>query len=135
MSIFERASRHKYRFHAGRGSCTTEDLWDLDLEMLDRIYKGLREQSRELQSDQEDSLIQEARKDDRATEDRLNLEGKIEVVKHIFTRKNEWASRAAKAKETRERKQHLLQLLSNKKDEELQGKSAEEIQKMIDEME
>jgi len=130
MSIFERASRRKYRFNYN-GVCTVEDLWNLDMSALDAVYRNLAAAYKEMNAEQEDSLIQEEQ-DEQSRRGKLDLEGRLAVVKHIFTLKKDWAERAARAQETKQRKQRLLELKAKIEDQELEGKSAEEIQAMID---
>ena len=41
-NLFEKASKMKLRFSTTKGVLSTEDLWDLSLESLDRIAKNLK---------------------------------------------------------------------------------------------
>lgn len=124
-NIFEVAVRNRMRF-AHKGSLSVEDLWDLSVKELDEIYKKLKAESKK---ENEDSLL--ATK----TVENETLEIKIEIVKHIVQVKLDEAEASKNAKLLKERKQQLLAIKAEKESEELRGKSAEEIQKMIDELE
>ncbi len=122
--MFEKATRGKYRYPY-RGSCTTEDLWDLDVQELDEVFKLL---NLELKGTQEESLLTVNTKDNEV------LAAKVAIVRHVVEVKLQEAENKKLAKEKKARKQRLLEVLANKQDTELQGKSTEELQKMIDEL-
>lgn len=122
--MFENASRLKLRFNH-KGLCTVEDLWDLSLTDLDRIFKGM---NAELKTQNEESLL------DTKTKETEIQEVGIAIVKHIVATKIQ----EKKEREDRllrvERKQKLLGIIASKQDAELEGKSIEELNKLIDEM-
>lgn len=122
--LFIKATRNKVRFPY-RGQASVEDLWDLPATELDKIYKSLNAMSK---ATQEESLL-ELKSDE---EDEITK--KIEIVKYIVGVKLEEKKQAESAKARKEQKEKLLRLLADKQDEELKGKTAEEIQKMIDEL-
>lgn len=123
--MFEVATRSKMRFPF-RGSISIEDLWDLSVENLDSVFKTLNSQ---VKQSKEESLLNSRTKEDEV------LEMQIAIVKYIVSIKLEEADARLKAKEKRERKQKIMGILSTKQEEELQGKSAEELQKMLAELE
>jgi hypothetical protein len=124
-TLFITAARKKYRFDSGRGLVTVEDLFDLALESLDKIAVGLDEA---IQKAGKKSFI--AKRTDSTTE----LDNKLEIVKFVITTKQEEAE-ARKARSEKVAKKAMLEELLNKKNlEKLQGMSAEEIQKQIDEL-
>lgn len=123
-NLFEVATRNKFRF-AFKGQIGVEDLWQLKVEDLDTIYKGLNSQAK---AAKEESLLDTKSKEDE------ELTDKIELIKYIFNAKVAEKNAAVEAKEKRQKKQKLMELLEAKKEMDLQGKSAEEIQAMIDEL-
>jgi len=122
--MFEEAIRNKYRFPYN-GKINVEELWDLRVEDLDSIYKTLNSKLKQVT---EDSLL------DKKTEADKELDNKIGIIKYIVLTKQAEENSRINAFERKQKKQKLLALLENKQNEELMGKSAEEIQKMIDEL-
>lgn len=122
--LFIKATRNKVRFPY-RGLASVEDLWDLPVTELDKIYKQLKKQEK---TENEESLLEVK------TDEDEELTVQIEIVKYIVGVKLEEKKQAENAKTKKEQKEKLLRLLADKQDEELKGKTAEEIQKMIDEL-
>lgn len=122
MNIFEFATRRKLRF-VFNGNLTVEDLWDLNEEKLDAIYRDLTKQKK--QTDEESLLSAKTSEDQ-------TLETAIAIVKHIFNVKKEEKQERANAKARREEKVKLMEILASKQDEELRNKSADEIRAMIE---
>lgn len=124
MNLFEYATRNKLRF-AYKGVISVEDLWDLDLESLDYIYKGLKKQTK---VDEEEGLLTK-----KVENEKLNVA--IKIVEHIFNVKKEEIEKAKNQALKKAEKQKLLAILANKKEAELENKSVEELEKMIEELE
>ena len=122
--LFIVASRQKFRFPF-KGVATVEDLWDLGVRDLDTIFKVLNSQKKQAQ---EESLLSTKSKEDAV------LEAKIEIVKYIVATKLEEAEQKRIRAEQREKKNRIAEILADKQDEELRGKSVEELQKMLGEL-
>lgn len=122
--LFIKATREKMRFPY-KGQATVEDLWDLSMTELDRIYKTLNAQQKRAQ---EDSLL------DTKSEEDEELTAQIGIVRYIFTVKQEEKKAAETARERKAQKQKIMEILANKQDEALHGKSIEELEKMLDEL-
>ena len=120
--MFEIATKKKFRFPF-RGMISTEDLWDCTLTDLDSIYKTLNSQKK-AKADEESLLSAKTNED-------IELNLKIDIVKHIVSIKLE--EKAAKESERAKRlqKQKIMSILAEKEDEALHGKSIEELQKML----
>lgn len=123
-NIFEYAAKNKVRYPF-KGFITTEDLYDLSLENLDTVFKTLNKQVKQVN---EESLL-----NTKTTEDE-ELEVKIQIVKHLFNVKTEERNARLVAKERKEQKQKILEIMANKQNEALQNKSLDELQKMLDEL-
>lgn len=121
--IFEEASRLKIRFQH-RGIISTEDLWDLNLEQLDGLYKVLMKEAK--QSD-EDGLITPAKEDH-------ELDIKIELVKHVFTVKKAEAEKRENDALNAAKKQRILEVLAKKREDALQGMSEDELLAMLNDL-
>jgi hypothetical protein len=120
-NIFEVATRAKLRFQHN-GWINVEDLWDLSVESLDQVFKKTNALVKTMQ---EESLL------DTRSQENQELDTKIAIIKHIVNTK--LAEKAARlhAREQREERQRLMEVLSSKKDEELKNKSVEELEAMI----
>ena len=131
MNLFEKASRQKLRFATTRGEITTEHLWDLPLTSrnefnLDTVAKAVNQ---ELKQVAEESFVSTTNNPAKAT-----LELKLDIVKHIIAARIEATESAKKRAENKAERDRLLELLHTKKDQELLGKTPEEIQAMIDKL-
>lgn len=122
--MFIKASREKMRFPY-KGLATVEDLWDLSVTELDKIYKSLNAKAKQAQ---EESLLEVKSSEDE------ELTAQIEVIKYIVSVKLEEKKAAEMAKERKEQKQKIMSILASKQDEALHGKSIEELEKMLDEL-
>lgn len=124
MSIFEKASREKFRFPSTKGELSTEQLWDLPLQSargadLDTVAKGI---AAELRGVTEESFVATATNPAKPV-----LEAKLEVVKRVIEVKladNE-TKRVAAAKAAEKAK--LIEILARKQDASLENLSEAEI--------
>lgn len=123
-NIFERAAEQKLRFPC-RGSISTEDLYDLRVEELDRLFKVL---NRKAKIETEESLLKPKEK----TSTELELDLQIAIVRHIVEGKLADAEEKKNLAAKRAQKQKLLEILSEKQDMDLRNKSVEELTKMLE---
>lgn len=126
VNIFEYATREKLRFPF-RGEISVEDLWDLPLTNLDKVYKALNAQAKQ---NNEASLISSSVK----TAEESRLDAKIEIVRYIFAVKDNEAKARRQEVEKAEKKQKIMSIIARKQDEALESMSAEDLQKMLDEL-
>lgn len=129
MDIFEQAARCKLRFETDRiGDIMVEDLFDLPLTSktgranLDDIARALHKQ---LKSGDDVSFVEPARASDPA------IQLSFDIVKHVIDTKIEANKAEAKKREDAEKKQKIMALVADKKDEVLKGKSLEELEAML----
>ena len=122
--MFMEATRKKLRFKSSQGMLSVEALWDLPLQSknkasLDEVAISI---NRELKSMEEESFVSTPRTG--TSEQQLRLE----IVKTIIDiRKAENAERLEAADKARQR-QELLEILEEKKKEEVKGLSVKEIE-------
>ena len=120
-NLFEIATRKKFRFPF-KGMISVEDLWDLSVQNLDTVFKALNAESKQAK---EESLL--AVKSDADT----ILDAKIEIVKHIVNVKLAEAAQRQQAAANQEKIYQLQGLIVDKQNEELRGKSIEELTAML----
>lgn len=123
-NMFEYAAKNKLRFPF-RGVVSTEDLYDLSVESLDSIFKTLNTEHKKTE---EESLL------GKKTKQENELAIKIEIVKHIVNEKLEEVKKRQESADKKKQKAKIMEILAVKQDESLQGKSVEDLQKMLDEL-
>lgn len=119
--MFEFVLKNKVRFPY-KGLVSVEDLFDLSVRDLDSIFKTLNAQ---VKKSQEESLLATKTKEDET------LAIQIEIVKHIVQTKLDEAETAKQSKELKEKKQKIMEMIAEKKDEALRNASVEELQAML----
>lgn len=125
-STFETATRRKLRFQTTRGNLTVEDLWDVPLTVLDEAYKGL---SRQIREAEDDSLL--AKRDSGVEEAAL----KRDLVKHVVEVRQAEATEKRNREARRAQAARVRELIAQKQDEALSGKSTEELAALLAELE
>lgn len=123
VSIFEQASRAGLQF-SHKGTIGVDDLWDLSLEDLDSIHRNLTTSLKQT----EGGLLT------KRTSANKELDLKIAVVTHVFGVKQEEINEKKLAVANRQKKEKLKEILERKQNGELENKTPEELQKMIDEL-
>lgn len=122
--IFEKATRQKLRFNY-RGLCSAEALWDIPLQALDAMYVDLASAA---ENAKVASLL--GVKTDGDEETAL----KIGIIKHIVSVKLEERDLRETAAKRKEQKQKILELIQEKQDESMRGKSVEELTALLSEL-
>ena len=125
--MFEYAVKNKLRFPY-KGQIVAEDLYDLTRTALDGVYKTLIAQRKT--EENEESLMTSVAK----TKEQEDLDVKIAIVKYVFGVKTQEALARQEEKDRKDKKQKLMAIKAEKEDEAIRNMSAEEIQKMIDEL-
>lgn len=124
-NLFEKASKMKLRFSTTKGILSTEDLWDLSLEYLDKIAKNLYKQIKE---SEEISFISE-----KSNEDTL-ASIKLEIVKFVITFKMDEAKEKKLRAEKLALKKRIADEIAKKKDNKISEMSIEELEKVYNEL-
>lgn len=124
MSIFEKATRGKMRFQF-KGLVSVEDLWDLSVQDLDKIFKSLNSQKKQVE---EESLLNVK------TEADTTLDIQIEIVKYIVSIKLEEENARLQLVSQKQKKDKIIDILASKQDEDLKNKSVEELKDMLNEL-
>jgi hypothetical protein len=119
--LFKIATKKKYRFNY-KGQLTVEDLWDLSVQELDKIYKNLKSQQK---AALEESLLQTVTKEDKV------LLNKIEIIKVIVAEKQAAMQKQMERMAQKAQKQRILEIMADKQDAALKEKSIEELQNML----
>ena len=123
QNIFETASKRKFRFPYN-GSITVEDLFDLNKNQLNSVYRTLKS----MVKSEEVTLLEVLTIEDE------ELSIKIEIVESIFNTKVVVENMALQSKEMHAKKQKIMEIIGKKQDQSLENTSVEELQKMLDEL-
>lgn len=130
--MYKKAAKLKLRFITSRGPLTIEQLMDLSMTELERLVRA------------QHKVLKEAAKVDSAEEleflevdktPKDNIEQlKFDILKDIYMdKRNEKADRLAD-EEKRKRRERLTELIAEKKEEADKGKTLEELEKELAEL-
>lgn len=122
--IFEKASKMKLRFASSKGTLSVEDLWDLPLTQLDKLYSGY---NKLLKEKQEDSLLSTSKSDPETTL-------RVELIKHVFNAKVAENEAKKLADDKRLRKARIMEIIERKQDESMSEKSIEELKAELNQL-
>lgn len=122
VNIFEQASRMGLTFPSKQGPLSTEHLWQLSLDSLDTLAKGV---NRELKASEEESFVKTR------TKANTELVLRLEILKRIIEVKLQEAEEKKNRAAKRAQLDTLEQLRDNKALQELQNLSLEEINARI----
>ena len=132
MSIFEQATRSKLRFSTTKGMLTVEDLWDLPLVSRSGTQVNLDDLARAAYKEMEESACQSFVQKSSKISETAKL--KFDTIKYIIDVRLAERDAASERAEKAAKKQRILELIANKEDESLVGKSLEELQKLAGEL-
>jgi len=123
-NIFEYAVANKLRFPY-KGTISTEDLYDLSTVELDGIYKILKREEKDV--GEESLLASKSNKN-------VDLSTKIEIVKFVVNKKLAQIEARKKAAENKQKKKQIMEIIASKQGAELQNKSLDELESMLNEL-
>jgi hypothetical protein len=122
MDIFKIASKEKLRVQTSKGLLSVEQLWDLSEQDLDVLAVQLEEQYNE--SGKKSFLVKRSVKD-KTTKLKLDL-----VLEILYTKVEERQVAEQKAEDKAHNKK-ILELIAEKQDESLKGKSVKQLEAML----
>ena len=121
MDIFKYAVKNKLRFNY-KGVCTIEDLYDIPLTSLDRMYGELKKQQKGFG---EDSLL------NKKSSEEKEVGIKIEIIEAIVADRLADIDKAKKAQQIRDRNRRIAEIIADKEDASLREMSLEDLKAMI----
>jgi hypothetical protein len=128
--MFLKAAKMKLRFPSPKGLLSVEDLFDLPLNstragvvtlngVAITIHKSLQEQS-------DISFVDEVSAND------TTMQLRMDIIKEVIKLKKAENASKLEARDKIAKKKRLMELINNKQDEELAGKSLAELTAMVD---
>ena len=128
MNVWFNAVLEKYRFVCSKGNLTTEDLFDLKMEELDSIYRGLMDDLDQLEGK---SLYDNDEDKDKANKIKP-LEDKLCIVEGIFNYHKANKAAAERAAKTKAMKDELNEVIAQKQKDQLADMSIDQLKKIRD---
>lgn len=122
--MFDKATRLKLRFNSNKGQLSVEQVWDLSLNALNEMAKGLSRELKAASVDDEDFIGNNTSVDSQ-------LQLRFDIVKSVISTKLKERDDSLSAAEKREHNQTILELIKKKQQEDLAGKSLEELQALL----
>lgn len=122
--MYKQASQLKLRFQTPKGQLTVEQLWDLSMSDLSTTIKAMKKVLKK-SDDNELGFLEEDSKVDKITELAFN------ILKDVYITKKEAAKTLREAADIKEHNQKILTLIAQKQDEELGGKSIDELKLLL----
>lgn len=122
MENFKQATKQKLRFQTNKGVLSVEQLWDLSLTDLDTLAVSLQEAYEN--SKGKSFLTKKSTKD-------ATIKLQFDVCLDILQTKVEETETAKELAENKAHNQKILQLIAEKKDDELKGKSVKQLEAML----
>lgn len=124
MDIYKKALKEHLRFNTSKGALSTEQVFDLSQKDLSSEIRKIKKVLKDTDDDELSFL--DGTKNVDATE-----QLRFDILKDVYLTKKEESEVASKAKENKEFKEKILDLIAEKKNEDLKSKSVEELQEMI----
>ena len=126
--MYKQAVMLKLRFETPKGLLTVEQLFDLSMTDLSTTIKRVNAPlKKEQATDNELSFLEGA--DTTETQNSL----RFRILKDVYLTKKEARDAAALDFEKKQRNQRIAEIIAKKKDEALESKSIEELEKMLEE--
>lgn len=126
--MYKQAAILKLRFETPKGLLSAEQLFDLSMTDLSTSIKRVNALLKKEQSTDDELAFLEG-VDVVETQNSL----RFKILKDVYLTKKEARDAAALDYEKKQKKQRIAELIAKKKDEELENKSIEELEKMLDE--
>lgn len=127
--MYKIASRKKLRIQTNRGMLSVEQLWDLSKEDIGELAKSIRKRINDQKGVTGDSEL-DFLKPSAQTEETID-ELTFRILKDIYQTKQTEEDKAHRRAAARENNRKILELIAKKQDQELENKSIEELEKML----
>lgn len=128
LNNFLEASRIKLKVQTSVGILSVEQLWDLSLPKLEaairQVKKTLKKED-ELELDNDLDFL-----DSKQTVDKIK-QLSFDILKEIYLTKKEELEAEKNALSTKEHNEKIMRLIHDKQENELAGKSVDELMKML----
>ena len=125
--MYKKASQMKLRVATNRGMLSVEQLWDLPKDEIGQIATDVHRTIKEAEAADELGFLRLPERKEQ-TVDELTFA----ILKDIYLTKQEEEDKAHRRAKARENNRRILEHIARKQDEELAGKSIDELQAMLE---
>jgi hypothetical protein len=125
MSTFKEASKVKLRFSTSKGSLSVEQLWELTQTELATCIKNVKKSLKKGDTEDDLSFL------DSTTTVDTTEQLRFDILKEVYLTKKSESEALRNAKEIKEHNQKIMELISSKKETELQSKSVDELMALL----
>lgn len=125
MSTFKEASKLKLRFSTSKGSLSVEQLWDLTQTELATCIKNVKKSLKKGDTEDDLSFL------DSTTTVDTTEQLRFDILKDVYLSKKSESEALRNAKEIKEHNQKIMELISEKQEGELKGKSIDELKALL----
>jgi hypothetical protein len=136
-NIYKWAARECVKFQSPKGVLSVEDLFRVDLDILDQVYRSLKMQLRDAYDS--DSLLddnsgsEEAQDLRPASKEAQDLRLAIKLVTDVFKTRKEEAELAEKKLKRAKERQKIAEIIAEKEEEDLRSMSIEDLKGLLEE--
>lgn len=123
--MFKEASKLKLRFSTSKGSLSVEQLWELTQTELATCIKNVKKSLKKGDTEDDLSFL------DSATTVDTTEQLRFDILKEVYLTKKSESEAIRNAKEIKEHNQKIMELISSKKESELQNKSVDELMALL----
>lgn len=124
MEVYKNASMLGLRFNTSKGVLSVEQLWQLSQTDLSTCVKNVKKSLKKSDDDELSFLDNSVTVD---TTEQL----RFDILKDVYLTKKSLAEAERTAKERKENNQKIMALIQEKKEGQLQSKSIEELEAML----
>ena len=129
--MYKIASQKKLRIATSRGNLSVEQLWDLPKEEIGQLAVAVRKHIRDERGTAGDSELDFLKPSEQKEETIEQLT--FRILRDIYQTKQADEDKAHSTAEKRLKNRRILELIAKKQDQELENKSIEELEKMLEE--
>lgn len=122
MEMYKLASQMKVRFQSTKGDLSTEQLWELSLDDLDKLTVAL---DADVNQSEKKSYLR------RATKKSELAKLKFDIALDVLNTRLEEANALTLAREEKERKDKIQAIIARKKEGQLEEMSVEELEALL----
>ena len=125
--MYKKASQLKLRIATSRGMLSVEQLWDLSKDEIGKLATDVHRTIKEAEAADDLGFLRLPQQKEQTVEELT-----FAILKDIYLTKQGEEDKAHRRAKARENNRRILEHIARKQDEELAGKSIDELQAMLE---